>query len=504
MKKNILLAATAALFSYNTYAQKSDYFYARVQLEHANKVEELLPNDIEIIDNNSKEAVVYMSRTAAEKLHRDIMHASGQGHVHGPGYYYYDTKKDALDVLHNKIQALNFAPTSFTITEDATVKAALSKLKEENLVAHINELVAYKTRRHNTEESRKSAIDLKARWEKMAASYNRNDISVRLFEHDYKDLETKMPSVIMTIKGTDEPSQIVIVGGHLDSANMAGDGGGVKDSPGADDNASGIATITEAFRALLEIGFKPKKTIEVMAYAAEEEGLRGSLQVAKKYKDERKNVVAVGQFDMTNYKGSEHDINFITTNTDSGFNGYLKKLLDHYHGESSNDKITYGESKLTGGASSDHESWHKQGYIAAFPFEASMDPVWEYNTNIHTSKDKISVSKGKADHALRFTKLCVEIMIEVAKGKATLSTGNFTLDGYTVNAVNGGLHYRVDASKSPITKLAVYNIQGKLVKTAPVAKKEGTLALKNLSAGVYIATVSLENGKSFNKKFVLK
>ena len=67
----------------------------------------------------------------------------------------------------------------------------------------------------------------------------------------------------------------MVLGGHLDSISNAGSGETMR-APGADDDASGIASMTEALRAMIASGYKPRRTIKMMGYAAEEVGLRGS------------------------------------------------------------------------------------------------------------------------------------------------------------------------------------------------------------------------------------
>ena len=144
-----------------------------------------------------------------------------------------------------------------------------------------------------------AALDLKTKWETIISDYGRADASVRLYNHS----STNMPSVILTIEGADLPEEYVITGGHLDSTSSP-----IGNAPGADDDASGIATITEAVRSLFEMGFVPKRTIEIMAYAAEEVGLVGSDEIAEDYSNNGINVVSYVQFDMTNYQGSANDI----------------------------------------------------------------------------------------------------------------------------------------------------------------------------------------------------
>ncbi|HKL09052.1 MAG TPA: M28 family peptidase [Bacteroidales bacterium] len=77
----------------------------------------------------------------------------------------------------------------------------------------------------------------------------------------------KYHSVIGVIPGTEYPDEYVIMGGHLDAYDVAT--GGV-------DNGSGVSPAMEAARLIMEAGGKPKRTILVCLWAAEEFGLLGS------------------------------------------------------------------------------------------------------------------------------------------------------------------------------------------------------------------------------------
>ena len=76
--------------------------------------------------------------------------------------------------------------------------------------------------------------------------------------------------LIVGYTGNASESAVVILGAHLDSINSLD----VNIAPGADDNASGIATMSEVARVFLASGYRPKRTVQFMSYAAEEVGLR--------------------------------------------------------------------------------------------------------------------------------------------------------------------------------------------------------------------------------------
>ena len=142
----------------------------------------------------------------------------------------------------------------------------------------------------------------------------RTDFSVALFPHGWIQ-----NSVIGTIRGVSAPDEIVVIGAHLDSINQQNR----ENAPGADDDASGVAVVTETLRVLTEIGFKPRRTIQFIAYAAEEVGLRGSGEIADKYKSEGRNVIAALQMDMTGFKGSERDVYLINDFVSPELNSFL-------------------------------------------------------------------------------------------------------------------------------------------------------------------------------------
>jgi carboxypeptidase Q len=90
-------------------------------------------------------------------------------------------------------------------------------------------------------------------------------------------------NVVGEIRGAEHPEQIVVVGGHLDSWDLAS---------GATDNGAGTSTTLGAAEAIVKSGMKPRRTIRFVLFTGEEEGLLGSIAYASKHKDELANHVA--------------------------------------------------------------------------------------------------------------------------------------------------------------------------------------------------------------------
>ncbi len=401
MKKlNLIISAVMlCLFLMHGHAQvKDNMFYATMQTRDAQGLKINHPNEIKIIDSNNGYSAVMLSPNAAEELHHKVL-------VHGPGFIYEASENDALSSIGNiNKKSARAQRAAFSITQETLVRQSLDLVNNFNIANQIQELENYGTRYHTTNSARQAVLDLKSKWEGLAAG--RGDVSVRIVNHT----STNMPSVVMTITGTEKPDEFVIIGGHIDSTAR---GGNADNAPGADDNASGIATITEAARVLFSMDFKPKRTMEFMAFAAEEVGLRGSKEIAEDYKRRNVNVVSYMQLDMTNYKGSTNDI-YVSTDSynDDTLNDFLIELMNFYNA-SGVHRLTYGTSQCNYGCS-DHYSWAQQGYDVAFPFEATFN---QSNPNIHTTRDTFDRSPTpNATHAAKFAKLALEYLIEISNG----------------------------------------------------------------------------------------
>src|SRR3546814_16176715 len=105
-------------------------------------------------------------------------------------------------------------------------------------------------------------------------------------------------SVVLTIEGTTLREEVVVLGAHLDSINAYGGGSPGQAAPGADDDASGIAVLTETLRIALASGWRPERTVTLMGYAAAEVGLRGSSAIAPSHRQAGVDCVAGLQVDM--------------------------------------------------------------------------------------------------------------------------------------------------------------------------------------------------------------
>jgi leucyl aminopeptidase len=306
-----------------------------------------------------------------------------------------DGQKALAPVASNNLAAVR---PNYTLDNQTAVNAMLASMQASNIAQTITDLsTGYTNRYYTTSGGVNSSNWLAQKWLSMANG--RSDISVAQFTHP----SWKQKSVILTIQGTDNGSEVVVLGGHLDSINQSGTSE-TTSAPGADDDASGIASLTEAYRAMLAYGYKPRRTIKFMAYAAEEVGLKGSAEIAANFKANNVKVAGVLQLDMTNYKGAANDIYVFTDYTDNSQNLFVENLIKTYQ-----PTLTIGHDVCNYGCS-DHASWSNNGFYASMPFESSFAGD---NKAIHTANDTFATSGGTANHSIKFAKLALSFAVEL-------------------------------------------------------------------------------------------
>ncbi len=314
---------------------------------------------------------------------------------------------------------------AYTIDNQATVNPWLPQVAEANIRGTISHLsTTYPNRYYASSYGVTSATWIRDRW--LALANGRSDVSAELFTACGNC--SSQPSVILTIQGTDLPSEIVVLGGHLDSISNSGSGDAMN-APGADDDASGIASLTEVLRIAMASGWKPKRTVKFMGYAAEEVGLRGSSAIAQSFKTQGKNVVGVLQLDMTNYRaGSPYDMQLITDYSNAGVQQFLRDLFDTY-------LLPLGMSRSTytcGYGCSDHASWTTAGFPSAMMYEGG-----DFNY-LHTTNDTLAQMGNSAVPSIALAKLGLAFLGELGKTQGVVGpppTGGVLSNGVPVSSL---------------------------------------------------------------------
>jgi len=95
-------------------------------------------------------------------------------------------------------------------------------------------------------------------------------------------------NVVAELVGREHPDEVVVMGGHIDSWDVGA---------GAMDDAGGVVVSWEAVRLLQRLGLRPRRTIRVVGWTNEENGLRGGLAYRDAHQGELANHILAFESD---------------------------------------------------------------------------------------------------------------------------------------------------------------------------------------------------------------
>ncbi len=130
-------------------------------------------------------------------------------------------------------------------------------------------------------------------------------------------------NVIAEMKGSEFPNEIILVGGHLDSWDL-GDG--------AHDDGAGVVQSMDVLRLLKLTGIKPKRTIRVVLFMNEENGLRGGMKYAEETKLKNERHIFALESDSGGFtpRGFSFDCNALYFNKVLTWKPLFEPYLIHY------------------------------------------------------------------------------------------------------------------------------------------------------------------------------
>ena len=95
-------------------------------------------------------------------------------------------------------------------------------------------------------------------------------------------------NVVAEIRGRERPDEVVVVGGHVDSWDVG---------TGANDDGGGCVATWEALRLMKTLGLRPRRTVRLVLWTNEENGLRGGLAYRDRYREQLKDHVLMLESD---------------------------------------------------------------------------------------------------------------------------------------------------------------------------------------------------------------
>ena len=318
------------------------------------------------------------------------------------------------------------------------------------------------------------------------------------------DMDQTAENVIGERPGAEVPDEIVIIGGHLDSAS---------DQlpslcPGAEDNGSGTACAMAAARAFKDLPFR--RTVRYVAFGDEESGMLGSEAYAKYCASMGEKIIAILNADMVAYdeEGGRRDDYAITFGEYDWLLEYLKTVGSFY-----GNKLTYE----WGSAAGDHYSFWHAGYAAIGAAEGSVGPgggplAYPYYHKTEDTLDKLHPALGVRfvrDYAAMFAHLAGFDDTGIEEPKVAAAAVPFARpfavypNPFCYATSAGGVNFV--GIKSP-AKVEIYDLAGRRVAREEVAAgcdacvwRPATPEGETLAPGVYLYRVEGQEQKKAGK-----
>lgn len=181
---------------------------------------------------------------------------------------------------------------------------------------------------------------------------------------NYEDVESH--NVIGEITGTEFPDEFIVVGGHLDSWDL-GDG--------AHDDGAGVVQSMEVLRLFKESGIRPKRTIRVVLFMNEENGLRGGKKYAEVAKEKGENHIFALESDSGGFtpRGFSFDASPSHFEKIQSWEPLFKPYLIHYFelgGSGADIGPLKDENIVLGGLRPDSQRYFDYHHAATDTFKA--------------------------------------------------------------------------------------------------------------------------------------
>lgn len=128
--------------------------------------------------------------------------------------------------------------------------------------------------------------------EMLQRMHDRGDRTTLRLKMEAKFLpDAESANVVAELRGSEKPDEVVLLAGHYDSWDVG---------QGAHDDGGGCIIVWEAVRLLKELGLRPRRTIRVVLYTNEENGLRGG----NAYRDAHRSELAKHIFAIESDSGT--------------------------------------------------------------------------------------------------------------------------------------------------------------------------------------------------------
>ena len=304
-------------------------------------------------------------------------------------------KNDGAVAIFNKKAQLPRLTRDFPVVtaEDPRIREMLDQVSMDSLQATVQHLQDYQSRMWNSTNAFNVSDWIAGKMTALGLEVEQQPF----YANTWYGSGQAAPNVIGIQRGTVYPNTYVVCGSHFDSFSYSGN------CPGADDNATGVASVLESARILTQYEFE--YSIIYCAFGCEEMGLYGSEAYASRCQQQGMDIIGYFNNDMNGYLwGDQIHIHCIYPNSVAPIGDYYMNIGSIYFPEMpvEHKNLDYGDS--------DHTSFNNHGYMGIYPFE-DIDHDSPY---IHTSNDLIGPSVTSFEMSQRYCQMNIGCLTEIA------------------------------------------------------------------------------------------
>ena len=369
--------------------------------------ESMIVLDSEAFSDNDVYTLVYCPKTEQQNYLGDVKALYQTADfvlVKGAAMPY---KNDGAVAIFNKEAKMTVAHRDFPVVtvENPTIREMMNQVNMDSLEATVQHLQDYQSRLWNSTNAYAASDWIAGRMTALGLEVEQQPFNV----NSWGGSGAAAPNVIGIQRGTVYPDVYVVCGSHFDSFSYdAYYGSGT--CPGADDNATGVATVLESARIMTQYEFE--YSIVYCAFGCEELGLYGSEAYATRCQQQGMDIIGYFNNDMNGYLyGDVIHIHCIYPNSVALIGTYYMNVGSVYFPE-----LPIEHKNLTGG-DSDHTSFNNHGYLGIFPFE-DVDHDSPY---IHTQNDLIGPSVNSFAMVQQFCQMNIGCLAEIANPGGSVS-----------------------------------------------------------------------------------
>lgn len=372
-------------------------------------------------------------------------------------------------------------------SENPQIRALMDSVAIDSIEAYIEHLCSYHNRRYDSRYIWEVQDWLVSRYQVLGVD------TVMLHDFPVPDSTIETADNIIAVQwGAKTPQEFVVCGAHYDSWNDDGEDPDTIRSPGADDNASGVAGILETARLLSHYTFD--RSIIYANWCAEEIGLVGSAAYAHDMAEQGMDIVGYFNLDMTGYlqEGSDIHVHLMYTTQDSTIADYVYGFSHTYFPDMPihQDWLAWGDS--------DYSSFNRNGYPAVHPFE----DVRASSPYIHSRQDVLGLSVNSLEQSKRFTELNLGLVATLAglQNHDVIENESITIALYP-NPAKESVTILADDELQHVT---VINLIGQsLAHNVVRENNKYVLDINQFPSGIYLLKISTKRGTATQRLVVL-